>query len=99
MSHHYSSGNWLVISGQEPEFIARWTEFLSWTKQNAPGLVSAQLIQDSEDPHHFISYSSWDSDEALQRWRSMPEFASKLGACRVLCQDFRGTNYRLAAFV
>jgi heme-degrading monooxygenase HmoA len=99
ISHHYASGNWVVISGKETDFIARWTEFLSWTKQNAAGLLSAQLIQDSEDRHHFISYSSWDTDEALQRWRSLPEFGSKLGACRALCQDFRGTDYRLAASV
>ena len=99
MSQQYASGNWQVISGKEREFIASWTEFLHWTKQNAPGLVAAHLIQDSEDPHHFISYSSWDSTEALQRWRSLPEFASKLGACRALCQDFHGTNFNLAASV
>jgi heme-degrading monooxygenase HmoA len=99
MSQHYASGNWLVLNGKEEEFIARWKEFLHWTKQHAQGLVSAQLIQDFEDPHHFISYSSWDSIEALQRWRSLPEFASMLGACRVLCQEFRGANFNLAASV
>lgn len=97
MITEYASGNWLVKSGSEDDFIARWTELLEWTRSNGPGLHSMQLIRDREDDRHFVSFASWESLEALERWRSHPEFAVRLSACRALCEEFRGSNYTLAA--
>jgi len=34
----YSSGEWLVREGSEEEFIQRWTTFIEWTLNEAPGL-------------------------------------------------------------
>jgi len=99
MGSFYASGNWVVQSGQESEFVNRWTAFLEWSRSAAQGLRSAQLIQDSDEPRHFISFASWQSSEAMSAWRSMPEFAIKLGACRELCDDFRGSSYTVAASV
>ena len=99
MSNQYASGNWVVNPGREQEFIARWMEFLEWTRASSPGLDSARLIQESEDPRHFISFATWDSADAMRVWRSQPEFANKLAACRELCQDFRGSSYTVAAAV
>jgi len=96
---HYASGDWVVTAGKEAAFIGRWTEFLGWTREAAPGLKWARLIQDAEDARHFISLASWESLEALRSWRSLPEFASKLGACRALCDDFRGGNYMVVVTV
>src|SRR6266508_5283917 len=96
---HYASGDWVVTAGSEAEFLARWREFLGWTRAAAPGLQWARLIQDADNPRHFISFASWESLEALRSWRSLPEFASKLGACRALCDDFRGGNYLVVATV
>ncbi len=94
-----ASGNWLVSPGREKEFIARWIEFLEWTRSSFIEFQSAQLIQDSEDSCHFVSVSSWDSADAMKQWRSRLEFADKLGACRALCDEFRGADYSLAAMV
>ena len=96
---HYGSGNWVVAAGKDGEFIARWTEFLGWTRAAAPGLRWARLIQDDQNARHFISFASWESLEALASWRSLPEFAVKMGACRALCDDFRGGDYTVAATV
>jgi heme-degrading monooxygenase HmoA len=96
---HYGSGNWVVTDGNEAEFIARWTEFLTWTREAAPGLGWARLIQDGDNPRHFISFASWKSLEALRSWRSLPEFPSKMGACRSLCDDFRGGDYTVVVTV
>jgi len=96
---HYASGNWVVTAGNEAEFMARWTEFLGWTREAAPGLRWARLIQDAENPRHFISFASWESLEALRSWRSLPEFPSKMGACRALCDDFRGGDYTVVVTV
>jgi heme-degrading monooxygenase HmoA len=96
---HFASGDWIVSGGREQEFVARWTEFLEWARQGVPGLGSAHLIHDSDNPNHFISFASWESREAMDGWRARPEFATRLGACRELCDDFRGSSYTLAAAV
>ena len=93
------SGDWRVRRGSEDEFITRWTEFLEWTKANAPGFVAARLIQDTEERTHFVSFAEWESGAARQAWRGLPEFSAKLGACRTLCDDMRGADYDLAAAV
>ena len=93
------SGDWRVRRGSEAEFIARWREFLEWTKANAPGFLGARLIQDTGEPTHFVSYAEWESGAARQAWRALPEFSVKLGACRALCDEMRGADYDLAAAV
>jgi heme-degrading monooxygenase HmoA len=99
LTSHYASGNWVVDDGRQIEFIERWREFLEWTRVTSAGLRSAQLIQDVEDPRHFISFAGWESAEAMRAWRSLPEFAQKLNACRELCDDFSGSSYTVAATV
>jgi heme-degrading monooxygenase HmoA len=99
MNHPYASGNWVVSPGREKEFIERWTEFLVWTRASSAGLRSAHLIRDQEDPRHFISFADWENAEAMQAWRSLPDFARNLSACRALCDDFRGSTYTVAATV
>jgi quinol monooxygenase YgiN len=99
MNSPYASGDWMVGAGSEEEFVKRWTEFLEWTRAAFSECRAAHLIQEAQNPRHFISFASWDSADALQRWRSRPEFAQKMGACRALCEDFRGGDYGLAAAV
>jgi heme-degrading monooxygenase HmoA len=97
MSEHYSSGNWVVTVGREKEFIQRWIEFLEWTRATAKGLTSAELIRDSEEPRHFVSFACWESSDAMKTWRSLPDFAGRLGAVRLLCEDFRGSTFTVVA--
>lgn len=99
MSEHYSSGNWVVSGGHEKEFVQRWIEFLEWTRASTRGLLSAELIQDSDEPHHFVSFACWESSDAIKAWRALPDFAGRLGACRLLCEDFRGSNFTVVASV
>lgn len=99
MNTPYASGNWIVTAGAEQEFVKRWTEFLEWTRAAFAECRGAQLIQQSDDSRHFISFASWDSSDALRSWRSRSEFAEKIAACRALCEDFRGRDYTLAAAV
>jgi heme-degrading monooxygenase HmoA len=96
---NFASGNWVVRHGSEGDFVARWREFLVWTRENAPGLRGAVLMRDAEKERHYISTSQWDSMEAVLAWRSLPGFTEKLGACRALCEDFSSSNYTLAAAV
>lgn len=95
----YASGNWIVTKGREEEFVRRWTEFLQWTRSTFGELGTAQLLRDEETQGHFVSFATWQSINALREWRSRPEFAEHLSACRSLCDEFRGSSYVLAAVV
>lgn len=95
----FTSGTWSVIRGKQDEFVARWMEFIEWTHANAPGAESFLLIQSSEEPHRFISFASWENQQAVSAWRERQEFQELLGRCREVCEDFRGTDHVLAAAV
>jgi heme-degrading monooxygenase HmoA len=90
----YTSGNWIAKEGMEDELIARWGALIDWTKAQLPGRFRfATLIQQKDDPRHFISFGEWDSAESVDAWRSNPDFAAKLGACREVCDEFVASDY------
>ena len=95
----HASGSWLVKEGSEDGFVARWTEFLGWTRDTIPGFVSASLIRDSEDPRHFVSVARWEDEGSRAAWKSNPAFAEKFMACRSLCEEFAGGDFDLAVHV
>jgi heme-degrading monooxygenase HmoA len=95
----YASGNWVVTEGREEDFVRRWAEFLQWTRAAFDDFGSAHLIRDEEAPRHYVSFATWKSIERLREWRSRPEFAERFGACRALCDDFRGSSFTLAVVV
>jgi heme-degrading monooxygenase HmoA len=91
----WASGSWTVTEGNEAEFVARWQEFLQWTKAEAAGFRSASLIHDQGKPSHFISVAQWESAEDVQAWRLLPGFATHFRACRELCEDLYAADYVL----
>lgn len=96
---HYASGNWLVAAGNEDEFLARWRAFLEWTRDSVPGFQTAMLIQDTDNPRHFISLAHWDSAEQRAAWKTNAGFREKMGACRALCDDMSGSDYTEAVSI
>jgi quinol monooxygenase YgiN len=93
----YSSGEWLVRPGSEQEFIERWTSFIEWTLNEAPGAVSFVLVRSTEEPRKFLSLGAWESLQAQEAWREMPRMQVMLGQCRALCDEFDTHRYTLAA--
>ena len=93
----YSSGEWLVRAGSEQEFIQRWTAFIEWTLKEAPGAVSFVLVRSTQEPRKFLSLGAWESQQAQERWREMPQMQVLLGQCRALCDEFDTHRYTLAA--
>lgn len=93
----YSSGNWLVKEGSEEDFVSRWTAFVEWSLKNAPGLESGILIQNSDNSRRFLSLGAWDTAEALQAWRQMPEFQELFEACRELCDEVQVRSYTVTS--
>jgi heme-degrading monooxygenase HmoA len=93
MAEHYASGSWQVTNGKEDEFMARWTEFLQWTRETQPGLMSARLTRRADDPSHFLSFSQWKDEASLATWKQSQDFQQRLGACRSLCTEFDSGDY------
>ena len=93
----YSSGEWLVRTGSEEEFIEGWTTFAESTLNNAPGAVSFVLVRCNEDPRRFLSLGAWENQEAQQAWRAMPQRQELLDQCRELCEEIEVHPYTLAA--
>ena len=93
----YSSGNWLVKEGSEEEFVGRWTAFVEWSLKNAPGVESAILVRDSANPDRFLSLGAWDTAEAMQAWRQMPQFQESFSARQELCDEAQVHSYTLVA--
>jgi len=93
----YSSANWLVKEGSEEDFVSRWNAFVEWSLENAPGLESGILVRDSDNPSRFLSLGAWDTAEAMQAWRQMPEFQELFEGCRELCDEVQVRSYTLAS--
>ena len=92
-SEEYASGAWRVREGSEREFIARWGEWLRSSTASVGGFISARLLQDSSDPGHFVSFSSWNDAQSRADWKASPDFATGLASCRELCDDFQSADY------
>ena len=95
----FASGRWLVTEGKEQEFLQRWTEFLEWSKAEAPGLIEAHLLRDAENPRSFISLSESTDAAARQGWKDQAAFRTHLDATRSLCDEFSASDYELATEV
>lgn len=91
----FTSGNWTVTPGNEATFVAKWEEFLQWTRNDAAGFVTAYLISDRSDPQHYVSFARWESFESTQVWRTLPGFGPHFTACRSLCDDLYAGDYDL----
>ena len=58
----------------------RITSILSDTRAR-PGLVSADVVRDLDDPRHLVVIEVWESleaDNAYRAWRATPEGANEL---------------------
>ena len=59
---------------------SRITSILSDTRAR-PGLVSAEVVRDLDDPRHLVVIEVWESleaDDAYRAWRAIPEGANEL---------------------
>src|SRR5215217_3602530 len=93
----YVLGEWTVRAGSEEEFVQRWNTIIEWSMENAPGAGSFVLVRSTEDPTRFLSFGSWESQQAQQAWREMPRHQELLDRCRELCEAFDSHPYALAS--
>jgi heme-degrading monooxygenase HmoA len=95
----WTLGSWRTREGKEQDFRRAWETFARWTIANIPGATEAFLLQDPNDPLHFVSFGPWQSLGSIADWRSRNEFAAFLSQANDLCEAFQPSTYQLAAHV
>jgi quinol monooxygenase YgiN len=99
MGQAHTHGTWRVKKGREDEFVAAWHELASWTNDDFGEVGGGRLLQDDNDPTLFYSVGSWPSDEAIEAWRTHPEFARRLEAIDELIDSRHIETLKLRAEV
>lgn len=99
METPFASGDWHVAEGREDAFIDAWTAFLTWTSDTQPDLIEAGLVRDEKDAGHFISFARWKDPGSRNVWKNSEGFMQHFSACRSLCDDFHGGDYRQAVAI
>jgi len=92
---HWSSGKWQVKDGNADEFIDRWREFLTWTKEAHQGFLGARLIRDLRNPNSFVSFAAWQDLDSMRTWQGSPGFTERFNAVYALCEDMQSGGYEL----
>jgi heme-degrading monooxygenase HmoA len=98
MTETYSSGAWTAKEGEDEAFVEAWTEFARWLT-TMPGAGTARLTRHVGQPHRYLSFAPWESADALEAWRSNPEFSQRIAAVREHVSDFTPSEYELVVQV
>ena len=98
MTETYTSGVWIVKPGEEEAFVRAWTEFVAWAGE-MPGSCTFRLVKDLEQSNSYLSFAPWESFEAQQAWKELPEFRERIGRVRSHCEDFQPSTHELVTEV
>jgi len=91
-------GLWTARSGEEDDFVAAWTAFAEWIKDQ-PGVRTLRLVRDLKESQKFISFADWDEIESINAWKAMPEFKERIGRVKQHTDDFTAVEAELAVRV
>jgi len=86
--HVYTFGLWSVKPGKEGDFIAAWETFARWTGDHHAGMMGeARLLQDIDQPSHFVSIGGWSDMKKVEAWRHSTDFQSFFSRVSELCEE------------
>ena len=98
MAETYTMGFWIAKPGAEDAFVAAWSEFAEWIKDQ-PGVSTLRLVRDLKEPRKFISFADWDGIESIRAWKETPEFKERIGRVKQHTDDFTASEAELAVRV
>ncbi|HEU5315528.1 MAG TPA: antibiotic biosynthesis monooxygenase, partial [Chloroflexota bacterium] len=67
---------------RERDFIQAWLGSVDMDPPIDGLRVRPRLLRDLSRPGHFLSFAEWESREAIERFRTRPDFARVIGAIR-----------------
>lgn len=98
MTETYTSGRWVVKAGEEDAFVDAWTAFVTWAS-SLPGSGTFRLVRDLDNERHYLSFAPWESFDAQDAWKSLPEFREQIGRVRSHCENFEPSTHELVTVV
>ena len=98
MPETYTSGTWVVKPGEEDAFVQAWTAFVEWASE-MPGSGTFRLVRDLDQPRRYVSFAPWESFEAQNAWKELPEFRERIGRVIAHCENFQPLVYELVVAV
>jgi heme-degrading monooxygenase HmoA len=98
LTETYTSGAWIVKPGDEDAFVREWTAFVTWAS-GMSGSSTFRLVRDLDRAGRYTSFAAWESFEAQQAWKELPEFQERIMRVRSHCEDFEPSTLELVAEV
>jgi heme-degrading monooxygenase HmoA len=93
----YTSGRWSVKPGHEEAFARAFAE--SGVKDVNPpirGLLQRpRLLRDLSQPRSYLSYAVWESREAIEEFRSRPDFPPMIARMKEHLDDMQISTLEL----
>jgi quinol monooxygenase YgiN len=93
----YTSGRWLVKPGHDEAFAQAFAE--SGVKDVDPpirGLLQRpRLLRDLSQPGSYLSYAVWESREAIEEFRSRPDFPAMIARIKEHLDDMQISTLEL----
>ena len=91
MGRAYATGTWTPYAGQEEAFVAAWRGFVEWA-MTLPGAGRAVLTRDARDPARFVSFSDWESLDAMHAWKASPDFKPQMSRVQQYIDKFAASE-------
>ncbi len=83
MNGYFSAGDWTLKEGHaEGDFVTAWLGSVDMDPPIDGLRVRPRLLRDMTRPGSFRSFAEWESREAIERFRTRPDFAGAMAAIR-----------------
>jgi heme-degrading monooxygenase HmoA len=92
----YTHTTWQVKEGQEDEFVRRWSDWVTWSRDQG-STAPALLLRDTESARTFISFGPWESMGAVRNWRSLPGYQERVARLSEVIDGFEPRTLRVVA--
>ena len=86
MDETYTCSTWRVAPERGDEWIQAFHEFARGAS-SLGGAREGMILQDEDDPGHFIVIRRWDDAQAVGRWQGSPQQESAGKALREITPD------------
>jgi quinol monooxygenase YgiN len=70
----FSLGIFQIKPGKEDEFVGVVQNFAKWVLSRDLGAIDVHLLQDVQQPGHFVIVGPWESFQKIDEWQKLPEF-------------------------
>lgn len=98
MAETFTSGTWIVKPGEDDAFVEEWRSFVGWASE-MPGSGPFRLVRNVDQPNMYMSFAPWETAEAQDAWKALPEFRERIGRVRSHCDDFTPSVFELVTQV